>query len=66
MDKSSKYRGVSFSIRGTKRPWKVRVSINGEDHHVGSFAIEREAAKAVDIFRAERGLDPVNILKKVK
>ena len=62
--KTSQYLGVTWSIRATKKPWRARVCIKGEETHIGSFAIEREAAKAVDMYRIQRGLEPINVLKR--
>ena len=52
--KSSKYRGVTWSKRDNK--WQAQVWLNGKHHHLGLFASEEAAARAVDAFVRKHGL----------
>ena len=62
--KTSKYRGVSYTPRNLKNPWKAQFEHQGVRYNVGAFPEERIAAAEVDKARIRVGLDPVNIFKK--
>jgi len=64
-NKTSQYRGVSYSSRSTKKPWRAQIEHEGERYTVGHFKEERKAAVEVDKARLRLGLEPVNILKRV-
>jgi hypothetical protein len=42
---TSKYKGVSYK-KDTVRKWRARIGINGQEHELGFFATEEEAALA--------------------
>jgi hypothetical protein len=48
---SSQYRGVSWSTATNN--WRARVMLDGEQHELGNFAEEVEAANAASQFRAQ-------------
>ena len=52
---TSRYRGVSWHKKNRK--WSAKLSNKGLSIHLGSFADERKAARAVDLSIQERGLD---------
>ena len=60
----SDYKGVSYK-RATRK-YQATTIINSELIHIGTFMEERDAAKAVDLYRLQRGLDAPNILKPFK
>jgi hypothetical protein len=51
--RSSKYIGVSFSPKRSKK-FRVQVSNNGKKIHIGSFDTEIDAAKAYDNYAKNR------------
>lgn len=44
-DKSSKYKGVSFTRTNTNKPWKVLIKKDWKQKSYGSFSTEEEAAR---------------------
>lgn len=76
MKKSSKYKGVSYCVRkngaqseilySREKPWQAYININGKKKNLGCFALEKQAAIAVDKKVLELNLEQeLNILKKV-
>jgi hypothetical protein len=49
---SSVFRGVYWEA--SKRRWRARIMLNGKKYALGYFGDERDAALAVETFRAER------------
>ena len=46
---TSNYKGVTFRGENLKKPWLVRIKIDGEYKYIGYFADEVEAAKAYNV-----------------
>lgn len=58
------YKGITqINIQGRWR-WALKLKIDGKNQLRGSYADEREAAKAYDMHLIAKGEPPVNVLKK--
>lgn len=58
-----KYTYYQYSTRFPKRPYRIRIKLNGITYE-DRYSDKKEAAKAVDILLIKNNQQPVNILIK--